>query len=98
MRKEDYKDSGKKHVRQSAEELGLGHHWIFQQDNDAKHTAKAVMKWITEKNIFKWPSQCPDLNQKRSGPKSQWRHAKILLAIIRTIIGVTAYKGSAIDN
>ena len=51
-------------IRQSAEKLGLGHQWTFQQDNDPKHTAKVVKKWLADKNInvLQWPSQSPDLN------------------------------------
>ena len=38
--------------------------WIFQQDNDPKHSSKLVQEWFGEKNItvLKWPSQSPDLN------------------------------------
>lgn len=38
--------------------------WIFQQDNDPKHTSGVVKDFFTEKNIrlLEWPSQSPDLN------------------------------------
>lgn len=38
--------------------------WILQQDNDPKHSAKLVQKWISEQkiNLMKWPAQSPDLN------------------------------------
>ncbi|KAK3522985.1 hypothetical protein QTP86_010494 [Hemibagrus guttatus] len=37
-------------IRQSVEKLGLGHQWTFQHDNDPKHTAKVVKKWLADKN------------------------------------------------
>jgi DDE superfamily endonuclease len=38
--------------------------WIFQDDNDPKHTAKSVKEFLaTEKvRLLEWPSQSPDLN------------------------------------
>jgi transposase len=48
----------------SARELFSGEEWIFQQDNDPKHTAKKNKKYLQNKNInvLTWPSQSPDLN------------------------------------
>ena len=48
----------------SARELQLGRRFIFQQDNDPKHTAKATQKWCKDNkvNVLEWPSQSPDLN------------------------------------
>ncbi len=43
--------------------LKMGHGWVFQHDNDPKHTDKATKKWLKEKHIkVMWPSQSPDLN------------------------------------
>lgn len=49
---------------QSARKLRLGRRFIFQQDNDPKHTAKATQEWLKKNqvNVLEWPSQSPDLN------------------------------------
>ena len=49
---------------QSARELRIGRRFIFQQDNDPKHTAKATQEWLktNQVNVLEWPSQSPDLN------------------------------------
>jgi hypothetical protein len=42
--------------------LKLGCKWVFQMDNDPKHTSKVVEKWLKD-NKFKvldWPSQSSD--------------------------------------
>ena len=39
--------------------------WVFQMDNDPKHTSKVVAKWLNEDNkvkVLEWPSQSTDLN------------------------------------
>ena len=37
---------------------------IFQHDNDPKHKAKSVQKWLSEQEFktLEWPAQSPDLN------------------------------------
>ena len=38
--------------------------WVFQHDNDPKHTSNHVKSWLLNNNInvLKWPAQSPDLN------------------------------------
>ena len=38
--------------------------WIFQPDNDLKHTANSMKRWLATNKIqlLRWPAQSPDLN------------------------------------
>lgn len=48
----------------SAAMLFPGGDYIFQQDNDPKHTSKRAKKYVIDNNIptMEWPAQSPDLN------------------------------------
>uniref|UniRef100_A0A8C4T6J2 Transposase n=1 Tax=Erpetoichthys calabaricus TaxID=27687 RepID=A0A8C4T6J2_ERPCA len=59
-----YRDILDENLLHSALELILGRRFIFQQDNDPKHTAKISKEWLQDNsvNVLEWPSQSPDLN------------------------------------
>lgn len=48
---------------QSADELKIRDNFMFQSDNDPKHTSKLAKKWLNDNNIetIEWPPQSPDL-------------------------------------
>ena len=59
-----YKNIIEEHLDASASDMGLLENFIFQQDNDPKHTSRIFKNYIKEKGIqtLPWPSQSPDLN------------------------------------
>lgn len=52
------------HLFQSADKLSMPPDFIFQQDNDPKHTAKLTKAYFEENGVqvLDWPAQSPDLN------------------------------------
>ena len=64
MKKEDYLQILQDKLYTSVRKLNLSRRWVFQHDNDLKHTAKIVLGWLKRKKVgvLNWPSQSPDLN------------------------------------
>uniref|UniRef100_A0AAZ3RQ77 Tc1-like transposase DDE domain-containing protein n=1 Tax=Oncorhynchus tshawytscha TaxID=74940 RepID=A0AAZ3RQ77_ONCTS len=64
MRKEKYVDILKQHLKTSVRKLKRGRRWVFQMDNDRKHTSKVLAKWLkyNKVKVLEWPSQSPDPN------------------------------------
>jgi len=63
MYKEQYEKILNENIKQSAKKLKM-RSFIFQQDNDPKHTAGTINQWFINNRINKleWPAQSPDLN------------------------------------
>ena len=57
-----YRDILNRNLHAAAAKLDLPEEWVFQQDNDPKHTAKYTKKWLTDHNVesLEEPSQSPD--------------------------------------
>lgn len=64
LTKEKYVQLLQENLWTSARSLGLEDNFVFQQDNDPKHTAKITKKFFIDNKIelLPWPSQSPDLN------------------------------------
>ena len=72
-----YVDILSRNLFESADKMGL-HSFIFQQDNDPKHTSCIAKEFFAENNInaLEWPARSPDLNP----IEHLWAHIKIKIA------------------
>lgn len=59
-----YADILRDHIMLQHGKRKLPRGWIFQHDNDPKHTSKHVKDYMEKAKIrlLEWPSQSPDLN------------------------------------
>ena len=99
MTGEVYRDILDKNLLKSVKKMGMNTQWIFQQDNDPKHTAAIVKNWLDRKRVrrLNWPSFSPDLNpiehlwdeverrMKKEQPKNQRELKECLLKVWQSI-------------
>ena len=59
MRQDNYVKILKQHLKTSVRTLKLGRKWVFQMDNDPRHTSKVVAKWLKDNKVkvLELPSQ-----------------------------------------
>jgi transposase len=64
MRKENYVDILKQHLKTSVRKLKLGRKWVFPMNNEPKHISKVATKClkVNKVKVLEWPLQSPDLN------------------------------------
>jgi transposase len=51
-------------LKKSVRKLGIRDSYLFQQDNDPKHTALITREWLlyNARGLLETPPQCPDIN------------------------------------
>ena len=88
-----YRENLRKNLLQSCQKLGLENSFVFQHDNDSKHTAGLLKDWLKQKKIetLNWPPFSPDMNpiehlwdelerrMKKHQPKNKEKLKEILL-------------------
>lgn len=64
MNAEKYVEVLRGNLKKSVQKLGIENSYLFQQDNDPKHTAKKTKEWLlyNARQMLPTPPQSPDIN------------------------------------
>ncbi|KAM7388883.1 hypothetical protein PAMP_022892 [Pampus punctatissimus] len=59
-----YRTILEENLMESARALKMKRGWVFQHDNNPRHTAWVIKEWLHKKHfkVLEWPRQSPDLN------------------------------------
>lgn len=69
-------------MKQSVWKLSLGHHWTFRHDNDLKHMAQIVAKYLEDSKIkvLAYPVWNPsNLEELEAIAKQEWSKIPVTL-------------------
>ena len=108
MKSEDYQGILEWNIQPSVRKLCLSRRsWVFQQDNDPKHTSKSTQEWMRRQRwtVLKWPAMRRHPSNLREllqfSPEGEWpklpvkKYRDLIQSYRKCFTAVIASKGCA---